>query len=107
MAGEPKTQTQRVEAGGEVKGPEPETKARYLRVKVVDATKDGRPAVNIRMPIGVVRFGLKMAQAFSPDLKKADLDWTGIEAMIEEGAVGELAHVEDEAQHRTIDISVE
>lgn len=76
-------------------------------MKVVDNTKEDRPAVNVRMPIGVVKFGLKMAQTFSPDVRKANLDWDDIVAMINDGATGELVHVEDEAQHKTIDVSVE
>jgi hypothetical protein len=88
---------------------EQETKARakYLRVKVIDNTKDGRPSVNVRLPIGVAKFGLKMAAMFSPDVKKADLDWDVIAATIDEGVTGELVHVEDEAEHKTIDVFVE
>ena len=81
--------------------------AKSLRVKVVDQTKEGQPAVNIKMPIGIVKFGMKMAQAFSPEMKNVDLDWDGIAAMIEAGEVGELVHVEDEAQHKTVEVWVE
>ena len=86
---------------------ETQTKAKYLRVKVVDDTKEGHPVVNIRMPIGLVRFGFKMAKAFSPEMKDANVDWNGVAAMIDEGAMGELVHVEDEAEHKTIDVYVE
>jgi hypothetical protein len=86
---------------------EPEKRARYVRVKVVDTTKDGRPAVNIHVPIGVVKWGMKMAQTFSPDVKAANLDWDSITAMIQDGARGEIVHVDDEAQHKTIDVWVE
>jgi hypothetical protein len=88
-------------------GQEPDKKARYLRVTVVDHTKEGSPAVNIKMPIGVVKWGMKMAQSFSPDVKSTDLDWESIDAMIRDGARGEIVHVEDEAEHRTIDVWVE
>jgi hypothetical protein len=86
---------------------EPEKRTRYVRVKVVDNTKDGRPAVNIHVPIGVIKWGMKMAQTFSPDVKAANLDWDSITAMIQEGARGEIVHVEDEAEHKTIDVWVE
>lgn len=82
-------------------------KAKYLRVKVVDHTKGGSPTVNIRMPIGVVKFGMKMAATFSPQMKDADIDWDATTKMVEEGATGELVHVEDEAEHKTIDVFVE
>jgi hypothetical protein len=86
---------------------EPEKKAKTLRVKVVDNSKDGRPAVNIRVPIGVVKFGMKMAQAFSPEVKNANLDWDSITAMIDEGELGKIVDVEDEAEHKTIEVWVE
>jgi hypothetical protein len=90
-----------------VQDQEPEKKARFLRVKVVDNTKDGRPAVNINLPIGVVKWGMKMAQAFSPEMKDANLDWDSITAMIQEGARGKIVEVEDEAEHKTVEVWVE
>jgi hypothetical protein len=86
---------------------EPEQKAKSLRVKVVDNTKDGRPAVNIKLPIAVVKWGMKMAQAFSPEVKAANLDWDSITAMIQEGALGKIVDVEDEAEHKTVEVWVE
>jgi hypothetical protein len=86
---------------------EPGRKARMLRVKVVDQTRDGSPAVNIKVPLGVVKRGMKMAEAFSPEVKAANLDWAAITTMIEEGAMGRIVDVEDEAEHRTIEVWVE
>jgi hypothetical protein len=82
-------------------------KTKTLRIKVVDTSKDGNPAVNIRVPIGVVKFGLKMAQAFSPEVKKANVDWDSISEMIEQGEVGKIVDVDDEAEHKTIEVWVE
>lgn len=78
-----------------------------LRIKVVDHTKEGRPAVNIKMPISVVKWGMKMAQTFSPQMKEANLDWDGISQMIQEGASGKIVDVEDEAQHKTVEVWLE
>ena len=86
---------------------EAQPKVKYLRVKVVDNTKETKPTVNVRVPIGLVKFGLKMAQSFSPDVSRMNLDYDAIDKMIEEGVVGELVHVEDEAEHKTIDVYVE
>ena len=82
-------------------------RAKYLRVKVIDHTKAGDPTVNIRIPIGVVKFGMKMAATFSPQMKDVDVDWTAVTEMIEQGAIGELVHVEDETEHKTVDVFVE
>ena len=42
-------------------GGEPEQQARLLRVRVLEG---GRPTVDIKVPIGVAKWGMKMAQAF-------------------------------------------
>jgi hypothetical protein len=86
---------------------EPGKKAKTLRITVVDHSKDDRPAVNIRVPIRVVKFGMKMAQAFSSEVKNANLDWDSITAMIEEGELGKIVDVEDEAEHKTIEVWIE
>ncbi len=81
--------------------------AKYLRVKVVDHTKEDRPAVNIKVPTGVVRWGMKMAQAFSPQMKDVNLDWSSIDAMVQEGETGKIVEIEDEAEHKTIEVWLE
>jgi hypothetical protein len=86
---------------------ESEKAAKYLRVKVVDHAREGRPAVNIKVPIGVVKWGMKMAQAFSPQMRDVDLDWDSIDAMVHEGESGKIVEVEDEAQHKTVEVWLE
>ena len=91
----------------EIRDPAPVKEAKSLRVKVVDNTKDARPAVNVNVPIGLVEWGMKMARTFSPQTKDLNLDWDTISAMIDEGARGQIVHVEDEEQHKTIEVWVE
>jgi hypothetical protein len=83
---------------------EPEKKAKFLRVRVVE---DGHAAVNIKVPIGVAKWGMKMAQTFSPDMKDANLDWESITAIIQEGERGKIVEVEDEVDHKTVEVWVE
>jgi hypothetical protein len=78
--------------------------ARLLRVRVVE---DGHPTVNVKVPIGVAKWGMKMAQAFSPEMKDANLDWESITAIIQEGEQGKIVEVEDEVDHRTVEVWVE
>jgi hypothetical protein len=61
---------------------EPEKQAKFLRVRVVE---DDHPAVNVKVPIGVAKWGMKMAQTFSPEMKDANLDWESITAIIQKG----------------------
>jgi hypothetical protein len=86
---------------------EAQTKVTSLRIKVVDNTKEGKPTVNVRMPISVVKWGMKMAQAFSPEMKDMKLDWENVTAMIDAGELGKIVEVEDEAEHKTVEIWVE
>jgi len=90
-----------------MQGQEPGKAAKYLRVKVVDHTREGRPAVNVKVPIGVVKWGMKMAQAFSPQMRDVSLDWNSLDAMVQEGETGEIVEVEDEAGHKTIEVWLE
>ena len=91
----------------EVKPGGVEEKPKFLRVKVVDHTKEGRPAVNIKMPIGIVKWGMKMAQAFSPEMKDAKVDWAAVAVMIETGELGKIVEMEDEAEQKTVEVWVE
>jgi len=82
-------------------------KARFLRVKVVDAAKDTRPVVNITVPIGVANWGMKMAKAFSPQLKDVVLDWDSLMAIVDEGEQGKIVDVVDEAEHKTVEVWID
>jgi hypothetical protein len=83
---------------------EPGKKAKRLRVRVVE---DGHPTVNVKVPIGVAKWGMKMAQAFSPEMKDANLDWDSITALIQEGEQGKIVEVEDHVEHKTVEVWVQ
>lgn len=83
---------------------EPEKQAKSLVVRVVE---DGHPAVNVKIPIGLAKWGMKMAQAHSPEMKDANLDWESITAFIQEGEQGKIVEVEDEVHHKTVEVWVE
>lgn len=84
-----------------------QTQARFLRVKVTDEAKQDHPVVNIKVPIGLVRWGLRMGEAFSPELKDADIDWESIKAIAESVEPGMLIEVDDEAEHKRVEVWVE
>lgn len=85
----------------------PSQEPRYLRVQVIDHTKGDKPTVNVRLPIGVAKWGIKMASSFSPEMQDAHLDWEAIAKLVEGGARGEIVHVEDEEKQQTVDVFVE
>ena len=59
---------------------------KLLRLRVVED-----PTVNVKVP----------------EMKNANLDWDSISAIIEEGEQGKIVEVEDEADHKTVDVWVE
>ena len=77
---------------------------KLLRVRVVE---DGHPTVNVKVPIGVAKWGMKMAQAFAPEMRDANLDWDSITAMIQECEQGKIVEVDDEGGHKTVEVWVE
>ena len=83
---------------------EPEKQAKFLRVRVVE---DDHPAVNVKVPIGVAKWGMKMAHTFSPEMKDANLEWERITAIIQKGERGKIVEVEDEVNHKTVEVWVE
>jgi hypothetical protein len=87
--------------------PEAQRQARVLHVRVTDHAREGHPTVNVKLPIGVVRWGMKLGAAFSPQMKDANLDWDVIATAIEQGEVGKIVEVEDEAEHKTVEVWVE
>jgi len=91
----------------EIKPAESDKKPKFLHVKVVDHSKEARPAVNINVPISVVKWGMRMARTFSPETKETKVDWDAIAAMIESGEIGKIVEVEDEGQQKTVEVRVE
>jgi hypothetical protein len=80
------------------------TAAGDLHLRVIE---DGRPTVNIKVPVGVARWGMKMAQVLSPEMKDANLDWESLTAMIQEGEGGQIVEVEDKVEHKTVEVWLE
>jgi hypothetical protein len=104
MANEAAARLAEASDNGGAQDRKPDKKAQFLRVRVVEA---GHPTVNVKVPIGVAKWGMKMAQAFSPEMKDANLDWDSITAIIQEGEQGKIVEVEDEVDHKTVEVWVE
>jgi len=82
-------------------------KATTLYVKVVDTAAADRPSVNVRLPISMVKFGMKIGQAFSPELRDAKVDWDAVVAAIEQGELGKIVEIEEPAENRKVEVWVE
>jgi hypothetical protein len=56
--------------------------------------ENGHPAVIVKVPIGVAKWDMKVAQVFSQEMTHANLDWESITAMIQDGERGKIVEVE-------------
>ena len=86
----------------------PKKGAKWLKVKV--KTMDGKPKVNVKIPLSLAGIGLKLAKRFDPKLKESNLDQINIEeimASIKNGAAGKIVDVEDKENQTKVKVYIE
>lgn len=79
---------------------------RFLKVRVTE--RDGRPKVNITMPMGLVKWAIRMA----PDSAKAkfneqEIDMRAVQDALERGISGKIVDVEDEEKGQHVEVWLE
>jgi hypothetical protein len=79
-------------------------RASWFRVRVTDLAT-GRAKVNVNLPFGLVRAGVKIGKKFAPEME--DVDWDEIMDAINEGASGKLVDVEDIEGGEKVEIFVD
>lgn len=82
----------------------PHGPARWMRVRVTD-TKTGKARVNVRMPVSLIKSGLKMGARFSPEVE--GLDMSQLMAFIDSGEVGQVVDVCDEEDGEHVEVYIE
>lgn len=83
---------------------EPGGQHRYLRIQVTDMAS-GTGKVNVTVPIGLVRAGLRIAERFAPDFGEFDLQ--ELADLIAEGAMGKIVEVVDAEDNERVEIYIE
>jgi hypothetical protein len=80
------------------------TKGRYFKV-LVDDTITGRSKVRVTLPLGLVRWGLKVGARYSGDLEGIDMD--ELADLITNEVQGKLVDVIDEEDGEHVQIFIE
>ncbi|NPV75602.1 MAG: hypothetical protein HPY59_04425 [Anaerolineae bacterium] len=101
-----------LQASGQAEKGKPETAAsggggrgaRWLCVRVTD-TNSGKTRVNVRMPISVVKTGLKMGARFSPEVE--GLDTNQLMDFIRSGETGKIVDLYDEVDGEHTEVFLE
>lgn len=78
-------------------------KPRWVRIRVTD-TLENRVRVNLTLPIGLVRAGLRAGGSIAG---VEGLDTAGLEEMLNRGEVGHLINLQDEVDGERVEIFVE
>jgi hypothetical protein len=76
----------------------------WFRVKVTN-TENGKTRVNVRLPVSLVKAGMKMGARFSPEVEQMDLDQ--ITEFINSGEVGQVIEVFDEDGGDHVEVFIE
>ena len=79
-------------------------KASLLRVLVSD-TDTGRKRVDVRLPVGLVRAGIKAGAHFAPEIEGLDLD--ELLGFIENNSLGKIVDVFDEDDGEHVEVFLE
>lgn len=85
--------------------PSPQTRGRWLRVRVTDL-RSGKRKVNVNIPLSLVDIGLKMGAKFSP-VGMEGLDMNQIIMAVKSGGTGKIVDVEDEQDGEHVEIYVD
>jgi SHOCT-like domain len=92
---EPKAALQPAAEGG---------KGRFFKVLVTD-TATGRAKTSVTIPMGLVRWGLKVGAHYSHDMEGIDMD--ELADLLDSGTVGQIVDVVDEEDGEHVQIFVE
>ena len=82
----------------------PGSPARWFRVKVT-STLNERQRVNVRLPVSLIKVGMKMGAKFSPEVEKIDLEQ--LTQFIESGEIGQLVDIYDEEDGEHVEVFIE
>ena len=99
---EPKEASELLDALSEREKKSQQQKPRWLRIRVTN-TDTGKPRVNVTLPVGIVRAGLKMGARFGPGLDELDLDEETLEKVVL-GGKGHIVDVMDEEDGERVEI---
>lgn len=78
--------------------------ASWFRVRVTDMAT-GRTKVNVNLPFGLVRAGVKIGAHFAPEMQ--DIDWDTVIAELDKGSAGKIVDVEDLESGEKVEVFVD
>jgi hypothetical protein len=84
--------------------PPPDKPGRWFRVKITSTLND-KTRVNVRLPVSLIKVGMKMGAKFSPEVEKIDLDQ--LTQVIDSGEIGQFVDIYDEEDGEHVEVFIE
>jgi hypothetical protein len=88
---------------GELNSPNAQ-RGRWMRIAVTDAAT-GKAKINLKLPIGVVKAGIKLGAKFSPELQ--EMDSAKLLEAIQDGGTGKIIDVNDAEDNEHVEIFID
>lgn len=79
-------------------------RGKWMRIAVTDVGS-GKAKVNLKLPLGVVKAGLKLGAKFSPELQ--EMDSAKLMEAIQDGGIGKIIDVDDAEDHEHVEIFID
>jgi len=79
-------------------------KPRYLRVMVTD-TDTGKTRVNVRLPVSLIKSGVRMGARFAPEIEGLDME--DLNAWLNSGEIGQIVDIFDEEDGEHVEVFLE
>lgn len=79
-------------------------RGRWMRISVTD-NNSGKAKINLKLPIGVVKAGLKLGAKFSPELQ--EMDSAKLMEAIQDGGTGKIIDVDDKDDNQHVEIFID
>jgi DUF4097 and DUF4098 domain-containing protein YvlB len=77
---------------------------RWIRIRV-SSIRNGKVKVNVRMPVSVIKAGMKMGAKFSPEVE--GLDSEQLMGFIQAGTIGPVINVYDDVDDEHVEVFLE
>lgn len=79
-------------------------KPRWFRVRVTD-TNTGKTRINVRLPLGLIKAGIKIGKSFSPEIEGIDPE--ELVQILQAETSGQIVDVVDEQDGEHVEVFVE
>jgi hypothetical protein len=77
---------------------------KWAHIRITDMDT-GRPRVNVRLPMGFIKAGMKFGARFTPEMD--NIDFSDVVQAAREGGIGQIIDVYDEDQREHVEIYIE